>query len=103
MSVLYGGPAHIKLIAEWEAEVKACVFGVVADYLPDPHQSVQELRQRYNQPLTADLHDCLNIYTKEETVRTLHYTFIIQMVKFLILFLLLSSSCYLWHFFPRLE
>lgn len=72
VSMLYGGPAHIKLVAEWEPEVKAKVFGVVADDIPEPHQSVQELRQCYQQPLTANLHDCLNIYTKEETVSSLH-------------------------------
>lgn len=68
MSMLYGGPAHIKLVVEWEPEVKAKAFGVVADDIPDPQPSVHELRQRYQQPLTANLHDCLNIYTKEETV-----------------------------------
>lgn len=66
--MLYGGPAHVKLVAEWEPEVKARVFGVVSDELPDPHHSVLELQRLYQQPLTASLDDCLQIYTKEETV-----------------------------------
>lgn len=69
VSMLYGGPAHVKLVAEWEPEVKARVFGIVPDEIPEPHQSVVELQQVYHQPLTASLDDCLKIYTKEETVR----------------------------------
>ena len=66
--MLYGGPAHLKLIAEWEMETKANVFGVVPDVIPEPHESVNELRQMYQQPLQCSLSDCLHIYTKEETV-----------------------------------
>lgn len=66
--MLYGGPAHIKLVAEWEPEMKARIFGVVADEVPEPHNSVVELQRIYQQPLTASLDDCLKIYTKEETV-----------------------------------
>ena len=68
VSMLYGGPAHIKLVAEWEPEVKARVFGVVSDEVPEPHCSVVDLQRLYQQPLTASLDDCLKIYTKEETV-----------------------------------
>ena len=68
VSMLYGGPAHVKLVAEWEPEIKARVFGVVPDQIPEPHQSVHDLRQIYQQPLNATLNDCLKIYTKEETV-----------------------------------
>ena len=66
--MLYGGPAHLKLVAEWEMETKANVFGVVPEIIPDPHDSVMELRQLYQQPLQCSLSDCLHIYTKEETV-----------------------------------
>lgn len=69
MSMLYGGPAHIKIVTEWEPEIKARVFGVVPDEVPEPHLSVMELQEIYRQPLTATLGDCLKIYTKEETVR----------------------------------
>jgi hypothetical protein len=68
VSMLYGGPAHIKLVAEWDPEIKARVFGVVPDEVPRPHQSVIELQELYQQSLTASLTDCLKIYTKEETV-----------------------------------
>ena len=68
VSMLYGGPTHLKLIAEWEMETKANVFGVVPEIIPDPHDSVMELRQLYQQPLQCSLSDCLHIYTKEETV-----------------------------------
>ena len=68
MSMLYGGPAHIKIVAEWEPETKASVFGVVPDEVPEPHESASELRQYYQQPLQATLEDCLRIYTKEERV-----------------------------------
>ena len=68
MSMLYGGPAHIKIVAEWEPDAKQQLFGVMADEVPEPHRSVQELWQCYQQPLTASLHECLSIYTKEETV-----------------------------------
>ena len=66
--MLYGGPTHLKVIAEWEMETKANVFGVVPEIIPDPHDSVMELRQLYQQPLQCSLSDCLHIYTKEETV-----------------------------------
>ena len=68
VSMLYGGPTHLKVIAEWEMETKANVFGVVPEIIPDPHDSVMELRQLYQQPLQCSLSDCLHIYTKEETV-----------------------------------
>lgn len=68
VSMLYGGPAHIKLVAEWDPEIKARVFGVVPDEVPEPHQSVMELQELYRQPLTATLNGCLKIYTKEETL-----------------------------------
>ena len=45
--MLYGGPTHLKVIAEREMETKANVFGVVLDIIPDPHESVMELRQMY--------------------------------------------------------
>ena len=66
--MVYGGPTHLKLIAEWEMETKANVFGVVPDVIPEPHESVNELRQLYQQPLQYSLQECLQIYTKEETV-----------------------------------
>ena len=72
VSMLYGGPAHIKLVAEWEPETKASVFGVVPDQVPDPHSSVMELRQSYQQPMNVTLSDCLGIYTQEETVSAGH-------------------------------
>lgn len=68
---MYGGPAHIKVVAEWDPETKASVFGVVPDQVPEPHESVTELRQRYQAPLETSLRDCLKIYTREETVREL--------------------------------
>lgn len=69
--MLYGGPSHVKLVAEWEPEIKARLFGVVPDEVPAPHQSVVELQELYKQPLQASLSDCLKIYTKEETVSLL--------------------------------
>lgn len=66
--MFYGGPSHIKVVAEWDPEVKARVFGVVPDEVPEPHQSVMDLQQVYQKPLTASLDDCLRIYTEEETV-----------------------------------
>lgn len=84
VSMLYGGPAHVKLIAEWEPEVKARVFGVVEDEVPKPHESVLELRQFYLQPLSATLDDCLKIYTKEETVMTnTYYSDVVLIVNYL--------------------
>lgn len=68
MSILYGGPAHIKLICEWEPETKAHVFGVIPDQVPEYHDSVMELRRYYQQPLQTTLTDSLKIYTREETV-----------------------------------
>ena len=68
VSMVYGGPTHIKLVCEWEPETKAAVFGVVPDQHPMPHESVAELRQYYEQPLQTSLTDSLNIYTREETV-----------------------------------
>lgn len=68
VSMLYGGPSHIKLVAEWDPEVKARIFGVVPDEVPEPHHSVVELQRIYQPALTATLDDCLKIYTKEETV-----------------------------------
>lgn len=67
--MLYGGPAHIKIVAEWEPETKAGVFGVVPTEIPPPHPSATELQKLYQQPLEASLQDCLRIYTREETVR----------------------------------
>lgn len=72
VSILYGGPAHIKLICEWEPETKAHVFGVIPDPVPEPHDSVLELRRYYHQPLQTTLTDSLDIYTREETVSYRH-------------------------------
>ena len=68
VSLIYGGPAHIKLVAEWEPDTKAGVFGSVPDLIPQPHDSVGELRELYQSPLETSLRDCLKIYTREETV-----------------------------------
>jgi ubiquitin C-terminal hydrolase len=68
VSMLYGGPAHIKLVCEWEPETKAHVFGVIPDQVPEPHESVMELRRYYEQPLQTTLRDSLAIYTREETL-----------------------------------
>ncbi len=68
VGLLYGGPSHIKLVAEWEPETKAGVFGVVPDLTPQPHESVATLREMYQDPLETSLRDCLKIYTREETV-----------------------------------
>ena len=68
VSMVYGGPTHIKLVCEWEPQTKAEVFGVIPDQLHETHESVEELRQYYDQPLQTSLTDSLNIYTREETV-----------------------------------
>lgn len=66
--MVYGGPAHIKLVCEWESDIKAHVFGAIPDLIPEPHESVMELRQYYNHPLQTSLTESLKIYTREETV-----------------------------------
>ena len=68
VSTLYGGPAHIKIVAEWEPETKAGIFGVVPDEVPEMHASAKELNDFYRQPLEASLQDCLQMYTREEIV-----------------------------------
>ena len=73
MSMLYGGPAHIKVVAEWEPETKASVFGVVPEEVPEPDDSVTKLRELYQQPLQATLDDALRMYTREEIVSELHF------------------------------
>ena len=70
--MLYGGPAHIKLVCEWEPETRARVFGVIPDLATEHHESVAELRQYYDHPLQTTLQESLGIYTREETVSWLH-------------------------------
>jgi hypothetical protein len=66
VSMVYGGPTHIKLVCEWEPETKAAVFGVIPDQHPEPHESVTELRQYYEQPLQTSLTDSLNLHQRRD-------------------------------------
>lgn len=63
-----GGPAHVKLVLEWSAESKMSIIAVDKDFAEE-HSSVKQLKTQSLQggyPLT--LEDCLNHYTKAETL-----------------------------------
>lgn len=62
------GPAHVKLVLEWSAETKASIIADDKDLIEE-HASVKQLKTQSLQggyPLT--LEDCLNHYTKAETL-----------------------------------
>lgn len=63
-----GSPAHVKLVLEWSAESKNTIIADDND-LVEEHSSVRQLRTQSMQggcPLS--LEDCLNHYTKAETL-----------------------------------
>lgn len=59
------GPQHLKLIAEWNPEVKETVIQDDAENVME-HGSVNRVRSSAAQPVTVSLDECFQLYTQEE-------------------------------------
>ncbi|XP_048104530.1 ubiquitin carboxyl-terminal hydrolase 43a [Alosa alosa] len=61
-----GGPAHVKLIIEWEHKVKECLFGNIQEEVVKDMESVRVQQQQHLQQHSCTLDECFQLYTKEE-------------------------------------
>ncbi|XP_063445359.1 ubiquitin carboxyl-terminal hydrolase 43-like isoform X2 [Mytilus trossulus] len=61
------GPQHLKLVAEWEPAVQSRVIADENNRV-DEHNSYKRLRQSSQQPFKVSLDNCLQLFTKEETL-----------------------------------
>ncbi|XP_061893398.1 ubiquitin carboxyl-terminal hydrolase 43 isoform X2 [Entelurus aequoreus] len=61
-----GGPAHVKLIIEWEYRLKDCLFGNIQEEVVKDAESVWCQQQQHVQQYSCTLDQCFQLYTKEE-------------------------------------
>ncbi|XP_062403836.1 ubiquitin carboxyl-terminal hydrolase 43a [Sardina pilchardus] len=61
-----GGPAHVKLIIEWEHKIKECLFGNIQEEVVKDAESVRVQQQQHLQQHSCTLDECFQLYTKEE-------------------------------------
>ncbi|XP_055368199.1 ubiquitin carboxyl-terminal hydrolase 43a isoform X2 [Betta splendens] len=61
-----GGPAHVKLVIEWEPKTKECVFGSIQEEVVKDAESVRNQQQQHLQQHNCTLDECFQLYTKEE-------------------------------------
>ncbi|XP_029431895.1 ubiquitin carboxyl-terminal hydrolase 31 isoform X2 [Rhinatrema bivittatum] len=62
----FGGPAHVKLVVEWDREMEEYLFGSMEEeYVPDS-ESVRHQKELHLQPPFCTLSQCFQLYTKEE-------------------------------------
>ncbi|KAL8163042.1 UNVERIFIED_CONTAM: hypothetical protein K2H54_003927 [Gekko kuhli] len=61
-----GGPAHVKLVAEWDVDTKECLFGNIQEEVVEDSESVRLKQQLHQQQYSCTLDECFQLYTKEE-------------------------------------
>ncbi|XP_071476699.1 ubiquitin carboxyl-terminal hydrolase 31-like [Diadema antillarum] len=61
-----GGPPHVKAIVEWERDFRFTFSQRALSIYIEEHESVQRERSTHQQPVRADLFDCIDLYTQEE-------------------------------------
>ncbi|XP_076448871.1 uncharacterized protein LOC143285455 [Babylonia areolata] len=59
------GPQHLKLIVEWEREIKEAVIEDDQEHIME-HSSVNRVRSLAQHPVTVSLEECFELYTQEE-------------------------------------
>uniref|UniRef100_A0ABM5FM90 ubiquitinyl hydrolase 1 n=1 Tax=Pogona vitticeps TaxID=103695 RepID=A0ABM5FM90_9SAUR len=61
-----GGPAHVKLVIEWDVNTKECLFGNIQEEVVEDAESVRLKQQLHQQQHSCTLDECFQLYTKEE-------------------------------------
>ncbi|XP_077183640.1 ubiquitin carboxyl-terminal hydrolase 43 isoform X2 [Paroedura picta] len=61
-----GGPAHVKLVVEWDVNTKECLFGNIQEEVVEDAESVRLKQQLHQQQHSCTLDECFQLYTKEE-------------------------------------
>ncbi|XP_029456179.1 ubiquitin carboxyl-terminal hydrolase 43 [Rhinatrema bivittatum] len=61
-----GGPAHVKLVVEWDPKTKECLFGNIQEEVVQDAESVGLQQQAHQQQHSCTLDECFQLYTKEE-------------------------------------
>nr|XP_028572996.1 ubiquitin carboxyl-terminal hydrolase 43 isoform X2 [Podarcis muralis] len=61
-----GGPAHVKLVIEWDVSTKECLFGNIQEEVVEDAESVRLKQQLHQQQHSCTLDECFQLYTKEE-------------------------------------
>ncbi|KAJ6655051.1 hypothetical protein lerEdw1_006104 [Lerista edwardsae] len=61
-----GGPAHVKLVVEWDVNTKECLFGNIQEEVVEDDGSVRLKQQLHQQAHSCTLDECFQLYTKEE-------------------------------------
>ncbi|XP_056136365.1 ubiquitin carboxyl-terminal hydrolase 43a [Lampris incognitus] len=61
-----GGPPHVKLVIEWEHNIKECLFGCIQEEVVKDAESVRSQQQYHLQQHSCTLDESFQLYTKEE-------------------------------------
>ncbi|KAH0629576.1 hypothetical protein JD844_011750 [Phrynosoma platyrhinos] len=61
-----GGPAHVKLVIEWDVNTKESLFGNIQEEVVEDSESVRLKQQLHLQQHSCTLDECFQLYTKEE-------------------------------------
>ncbi|XP_062826773.1 ubiquitin carboxyl-terminal hydrolase 43 isoform X2 [Anolis carolinensis] len=61
-----GGPAHVKLVIEWDVSTKESLFGNIQEEVVEDAESVRMKQQLHLQQHSCTLDECFQLYTKEE-------------------------------------
>ncbi|XP_053711782.1 ubiquitin carboxyl-terminal hydrolase 43-like [Synchiropus splendidus] len=61
-----GGPAHVKVVIEWDHTMKERLFGTIQEEVVKDAESVRNQQQQHMQQHTCTLDQCIQLYTKEE-------------------------------------
>nr|XP_040043035.1 ubiquitin carboxyl-terminal hydrolase 43a [Gasterosteus aculeatus aculeatus] len=61
-----GGPAHVKIVIEWNNKTKECLFGSIQEEVIKDAESVRNQQQQHLQQHSCTLDECFQLYTKEE-------------------------------------
>ncbi|XP_015264333.1 PREDICTED: ubiquitin carboxyl-terminal hydrolase 43-like, partial [Gekko japonicus] len=61
-----GGPAHVKLVVEWDVDSKERLFGNIQEEVVEDAESVRLKQQLHQQQPSCTLDECFQLYTKEE-------------------------------------
>nr|XP_006819196.1 PREDICTED: ubiquitin carboxyl-terminal hydrolase 31-like [Saccoglossus kowalevskii] len=61
-----GGPTHVKILLEWEVDIRDCLSDVILNDTILEGESVKKVKEALDEPINGSLADCFKLYTQEE-------------------------------------
>ncbi|XP_077980772.1 ubiquitin carboxyl-terminal hydrolase 43-like [Glandiceps talaboti] len=61
-----GGPIHVKMLLEWEVDIRDCLSPTILSDQIVEDESVKQERDALEEPVNGSLADCFKLYTQEE-------------------------------------